>query len=142
MTHPEYNNKVELKKSSIYVYFDHHGHEITFKFSTWSGREEVFVNNQLVSESRTWSTKSTHKFTLDGTVYELSIATIGFKGVLLGRGEVILKANQQIIDRDIFCFTTYMMNETKSNPLKIALTLLPFFIIGVVVGFLIGESLV
>lgn len=113
MTYPEYNHNVEFKNSNIYVYFDHLGREITFKFSIWSGLEQVFINKNLVSKSRNWKAQNTHCFNFNNTRYKISIAVVGFKGFVLGRGEVILKANEQGIDQNIFCYTTQLINDIK-----------------------------
>lgn len=131
------NEKSTLNKADVCVYFEHQQNEIIFKFSTWSGKEEVFVNNELVSSARNWRTQSHHTFSINGTHYKLSLSLNGFKNLLIGRTEIVLMANGQVVDQDTYCFTT----SAKNNPKKAAWVLIPSFILGGIAGFFVSMYL-
>lgn len=65
---------IHIKRGQAEVYFEHLGHEIIFLFSLYSGKERVFVNGQLLSETRNGYFTSAHNFQFEGTQYEVQIA--------------------------------------------------------------------
>ncbi len=125
-----------IKRGHAEVYFEHLGREIIFRFSLYSGKERVFVDGKLVSETRNWYFTSAHRFQFEGTQYEVQIAIKkSLKGLLIGESTILLKADGQLIDSDEF---SYMKASQKGGAFswkKFFFNLVPYFIIGAVVGF-------
>lgn len=125
-----------IKRGQAEVYFEHLGREIVFRFSLYSGKERVFVDDKLVSETRNWHFKSSHEFQIDGVYYELVLALKkNLKGLLLGEATIELKANGQLIDSDEFSYMKVSQKGGSFSWKKFFVNLVPYFIIGAVVGF-------
>lgn len=124
------------------VYFEHLGREITLVFSLASGREQVYVDNKLVSESRNWRFKSVHHFTAGGVSYALEVAMKkSLKGLISGILYIQLSANGTVVDSDQFHSTNHLLGVDDSNPMtwkRGARTLLPFFAGGAIAGFAVA----
>ncbi|RUO43757.1 hypothetical protein CWE15_00705 [Aliidiomarina taiwanensis] len=135
-TTQETKKDIQIKGAQAEVYFEHAGREIIFKFSLYSGKERVFVNGELVSEARNWRFKSTHYFTYQGTRYQLQIAMKrSLTGLLVGQSTIELEADGVLVDSDEF---NYLKNSGPFSWKKFFLSLLPYFIIGAVVGFCVS----
>ncbi len=89
-------------------YFEHRGLEIRCVFSPLSGREYIYVDDKLVSESRNWRAKSTHVFEVASTHYavETQVKTT-LRGLLAGAMTVKLRANGEVVDCDEFSYAEY-----------------------------------
>lgn len=135
----ETKKDIQIKGAQASVYFEHAGREIIFKFSLYSGKERVLINGELVSEARNWRFKSIHNFTYQGTRYQLQIAIKrSLTGLLVGQSTIELQADGVLVDSDEF---NYLKNSQAGAPFswkKFFLSLLPYFIIGAVVGFCVS----
>ncbi|MCC5856168.1 MAG: hypothetical protein JJU10_10910 [Idiomarina sp.] len=125
------------------VFFDRKGHLIRVWFSTYSGHEKVYVDDQLVSEGRSWRFKNVHHFDIDGEPHELELFVEGWKSLLLGIYSLRLKSNGLVVDMDQVEFMEKLgMNEDeKFSWRKFLVGLLPWILIGGVGGYFFGYAL-
>lgn len=122
------------------VYFEHLGREITLVFSLYSGKEQVYVDNQLVSERRNWRFKSVHAFNVGGVSYALEVTTIkSLKGLLSGIIDIQLKANGTVVDSDQVNSQQQLSGGENGNTSakwkRVVRALMPFFAAGAIAGF-------
>jgi hypothetical protein len=67
----------------VISYFELGEHNIRVEKSKESGREWVYVNEQLVSEKLSWRFKTVHSFTVQGQAVEVMVQLSGrFRGSL------------------------------------------------------------
>jgi len=75
--------------------FNIDGIEIKAGGSSFSGKEYVYLNNRLVSETRTHRKNSAHEFTLDGASYKIEFKMLNMiKGTLacsLFKDDILVK---------------------------------------------------
>jgi len=62
-----------LASGGRWFYFDIEGHSIALWASLISGLERLYIDNQLVSQKRSFYFTSKHTFGLDGTQYVLTL---------------------------------------------------------------------
>ncbi|WP_113906643.1 hypothetical protein [Aliidiomarina celeris] len=138
------NNEKNIKLSACEVYFEHQGRTIKLWFSSFSGKEEIYINGELVSHSRSWRFKNTHRFTYEGTNYEVEVGVRNWKCLFQGIYYIELRANGLLIDQDEinYMLTLGAMEDKKGKEKfswrKFLLSLLPFFLFGAGVGFVVG----
>lgn len=70
------NNYSELEQNvtfkSGYVFtFNDNGHDFEVRGSAWSGKEEVYVDGQLVAKKLSFKRRSVMAFEMNGTQYEV-----------------------------------------------------------------------
>lgn len=121
------------------VRFEHRGREITMEFGHMNGLEIVLVDGQEVSRARNWKFKSIHQFSVDGTDYELMIQMQdGVRNWFVGMADIVLCADGKEVDRDVVNCSRTMLGEGWSWGVagKLLLWLIPFFLVGLVVGVL------
>lgn len=132
------NNNIKFSNRKVEVYFEHLGREIILRLSVYSGKEEVFIDNQLISEKINWRFNSAHRFEFEGTTYEIQLQTIKtIKGILLGRTLINLIADNQLIDRDYIGYFDYYLTQYKQKKLNwksLFHSFLPYFLVGAVLG--------
>lgn len=121
------------------IYFEHLGREITLVFSLYSGKEQVCVDNQLVSESRNWHFKSVHVFHAGGVSYALEVVMKkNLRNLVSGIIDIQLRADGSVIDSDQFNSVGYLLGGGHSNAVvtwkRLAFSLLSIFAIGATVG--------
>lgn len=71
---PELNKEKVSLKHGYWFYFDDEGTQIVVFASALSGKEVVFVDDEIVSSKRTFRLKATHSFEHKGHQYEVIIA--------------------------------------------------------------------
>lgn len=135
------NTDKNVKMSHAEVHFEHLDRAIKLWFSTFSGKEKVYVNDELVSEGRSWRFKNIHRFTYQGTNYEVEVGVDGWRGLLSSIYKIELRADGQRIDQDEIDYMASMGAKGKDGKFSIAKflwSLLPFFVVGGVIGFIVG----
>ncbi len=65
---------MEFKDNCTVCYFDHGEDTITCVASLITGKEQVYINDQLVSEKRSFRFKSVHHFQLNGQQASITIS--------------------------------------------------------------------
>lgn len=125
------------------VYFEHQGREIALVCSLYSGLEQVYLDSQLVSQSRNWRLRNVHLFSAGGVAYALEVAMgKGLRNLLHGLMDIQLKADGKLIDSDQFNSLQHVLggDSQRAPPSwkRLLLSLLPFFIGGVILGFAVG----
>lgn len=86
----ESKSATELLKQGYNFYFNLEGQEIRAYGSYLSGREEVYVNDNLVSKKRSLNFKSHHEFKLDEDTFEVEFNVVN---LLNGEIECVLIKN-------------------------------------------------
>ena len=79
---------LDLKKGFSFN-FENSGNEITLKCSPFSGLEEVFVNDKLVTSKKTYSKNSTHTFEIGESSFSIDLITVS-----LLKGPIICTLNK------------------------------------------------
>src|SRR5690606_22710478 len=64
---------MDYRKTRCISYFDLGEHTIRVEVSTFSGKEEVFVNDQCVSSKRSFRLKTVHEFVLDDQAVKIIV---------------------------------------------------------------------
>ena len=62
-------------KTGVFIPFVYKGHQVVVHNSTWSPREKIWVDDELVSTRFSFTLKSTHQITVAGDVLDV---TFGF----------------------------------------------------------------
>ncbi|WP_126764643.1 hypothetical protein [Aliidiomarina iranensis] len=115
-------------------YFDVNGQQVRVWFSSFSGKEEIYVNEALVSSNRSWRKISEHAFHLEGETYRVRVGvrnwSEAFKGIYIAE----LYRGKELIDED----EINMIGDAKEpfSWRKFGIGLLPWLIGGFIVGFL------
>jgi hypothetical protein len=87
------NTKVSLTKG-YWFYFEDAGLKITAFGSGFSGKEIIYINDEIVSEKRNYRIKSTHCFDYAGNTYEVSFE---MKNMLTGELVCSLTKNKELL---------------------------------------------
>ena len=85
---PDDHNAVTppVTRNGYYFYFEFNGLSFRAGGSSFSGKETVYVNDELVSNKRSQSTLSEHEFSLNGDNYKLEFEVLDkIKGELACR---------------------------------------------------------
>ncbi|TQV88524.1 hypothetical protein [Aliikangiella coralliicola] len=134
------NKSTETKHSKVTIrngywfYFMDGEHQIVFHGCGYSGKESVYFDNELVSETRNFRTRSEHSFEQLGQNYSLT-----FRVTSLIKGEVICelyKNGEFHSDQN----KAYLEGMMKPTPTKIVLA----FVFGLAMsslGFWFGKNL-
>ena len=93
-----------MSASQWQSYFDVGDHTIRFTGSTLSGKERVYVDEQLVCQQRSWKLYNEHHFELDGAPYVLKLFTLS---LLQGKFRLELHRAGQLIDSDDIAWGTH-----------------------------------
>ena len=98
------------------IVFEHQGREIRLVFSLYSGREQVFVDNQLVSECRSWRFKNQHAFEAGDIRYVLEVSQKkSLRDIAMGVIDIRLLANGTLIDSDRFNGVRHVLDNAANN---------------------------
>ncbi|HEY7886317.1 MAG TPA: hypothetical protein VIC08_15330 [Cellvibrionaceae bacterium] len=106
----EQRMKVELRKG-IQCYFDVDGITIKVWGSAWSGRELVYLNDQVVSDKRSYRLSTPHEFEHAGVHYKVELGT---ESILRGQYSIVLLRNGERIDSDVASYELF----ATQNPAK------------------------
>lgn len=116
-------------------YFDIGNHAIAFIGSTVNGKEQVYVDEALVSEKRSFGLKSSHKFIVEGKPYTIAVKV---KNVFSGKFEIQLYQGSTLIDED----SIHHLHSSLQGGMKLWAPLLAVGILfGIAVGYVIGRIL-
>ena len=84
---------MQTGKTILTSYFEWKGHDITVQISMLSGKEWVYVDDELVSQKSNWCFKSSHMIEIEGEKLTngeggFVISSSGLAGVISGSAEV------------------------------------------------------
>jgi hypothetical protein len=114
---PELDNEHVTVRNGYWFYFDDNGLKITAFGSGVSGKEIIYVEDDIVSSKRSIRTSSKHQFTYGNNVYEVELVVTNY---WTGELECILSKNGQIISRATKAF--YKKGDPQSRrDIKLAL---------------------
>lgn len=133
------NHSELIKPNHSVSFFDVGDHVIRVEASYLSGRERVYVDDQLISQKLTWRMQSEHSFELDGQAIVVRI-----KVESLGKGpvSVTLLVDGKEVDSDVWSLKRILTTNPKHQTAwQVLLLLLLFGLIGVAAGYLIGAML-
>jgi len=120
--------------NQVEIVFEHRGREIRLLFSLYSGREQVHVDDQLVSDHRSWRFRNQHRFEAGGVHYVLEVHTKkSARNILFGIIDVRLLADGVLVDSDQFNGARYVLNQLHTR--RGWLLLLPCALAGSIAGF-------
>lgn len=120
-------------------FFDVGEHVISVEASYLTGKERVYVDDELVSEKLTWRFQSEHQFQLDGkdVIVRLKVASM-----LTGPVAITLIVNGEVVDADIWNLKRILKtNATSQVWWKTLLIIFALGLIGGVVGYFVGGAL-
>lgn len=134
---PKMNLEQVSLRNGYWFYFEDMGLKITAHGSGISGKELIFVDDDIVSSKRAFSMRSKHPFTYGSDHYEVEFS---MKNYWSGELECILSKNGQVIQRTCKAYITN--NNMKRSILGVfGIAALGAVIGGAVIGFLIGKDL-
>ena len=120
-------------------FFDVGEHVIRVEASYLTGKERVYVDDELVSEKLTWRFQSEYQFQLDGkdVIVRLKVASM-----LTGPVAITLIVNGEVVDADIWNLKRILKtNATSQVWWKTLLIIFALGLIGGVVGYFVGGAL-
>lgn len=118
------------------AYFDIKGHLVRVWFSIWTGEEHVYVDDARVSRTFSWRLVSTHHFEIDGEPYRVELGFNKISDFFFGRYFVRLYSGSELIDQDWISVSGHKAERSSWASYLI------LFVAGLLVGFLIGGSLI
>lgn len=120
-------------------YFDLNGQQLRVWFSSFSGKEEIYLNEELISTNRSWRKMSTHEFHFAGEFYRVRVGVRSwgeaFKGVYVSE----LYRGEQLIDQDEIVLFQDEQTKEPFSWTKFAIGLVPWLIGGFIAGFLTSK---
>jgi hypothetical protein len=81
-------------------YFQDGDNQIACFGSYFTGKEEVYINDDLFSKKRSVNYTSTHAFNFDGSQYQVKFDMLN---ILTGRLECTLYKNAEVVSNQIQC---------------------------------------
>jgi len=131
------NNILNTKKLGYKFYFQDGDDQIACFGSYFTGKEEVYINDELVSDKRSINVTSQHQFELSGNTFNVKFEMLN---ILTGRLQCSLFKNKKLVK-------SYEQSSLFNNP-KTSLKVLAGCFLGGLIGgyllitileFLIGE---
>ncbi|MGE6448406.1 hypothetical protein [Pseudoalteromonas tetraodonis] len=113
------NDILNTKKLGYKFYFQDGDNQIACFGSYFTGKEEVYINDDLVSSRRSVNIKSSHKFDFENSRYQVKFDMLN---ILTGRLECTLYKDQEVLAKQV-------QSSLPSDPKKAA-----FFILGCALG--------
>lgn len=102
--------------SRVASVFDYAGHEIRLEVSMFSGREWLYLDDQLVEKKlNLTSCRSKFQFVLDGQRAEIHLQAKGWAGALTGHYGVELYVGGAVVDSDEFNYSQLMIKDPKKR---------------------------
>ncbi len=103
--------------SRVASVFDYAGHEIRLEVSMFSGREWLYLDDQLLEKKRNLTSfRSKFQFVLDGQPAEIRLQSKGIAGALLtGHYGVELYVSDKLVDSDEFNYSQLMVKDPKKR---------------------------
>lgn len=90
------NDILNTKKIGYKFYFQDGDNQIACFGSFFTGKEEVYINDDLVSSKRSLGLRSKHQFELAGQSYQIEYAMIN---MLTGKLECSFFKNKQLLEQ-------------------------------------------
>jgi len=122
------NDILNTKKLGYKFYFQDGDDQIACFGAFFSGKEEVYVNDDLVSSKRSSKCVSKHTFNFDGSAYQVKF---DMQNILTGRLECTLFKAEKTIAQQTQC-------SLPSDPKKAALFIIGCSLVGAVFGYTIA----
>jgi len=113
------NDILNTKKLGYKFYFQDGDNQIACFGSYFTGKEEVYINDDLVSSRRSVNIKSSHTFDFENSQYQVKFDMLN---ILTGRLECTLYKDQEVLAKQV-------QSSLPSDPKKAA-----FFILGCALG--------
>ena len=113
------NDILNTKKLGYKFYFQDGDNQIACFGSYFTGKEEVYINDDLVTSRRSVNIKSSHKFDFENSHYQVKFDMLN---ILTGRLECTLYKDQEVLAKQV-------QSSLPSDPKKAA-----FFILGCALG--------
>ena len=124
---------MEFKENCTVSYFDHGEDTITCVASLLTGKEQVYVNDELVSEKRSFRLKSAHHFQL-GEQQVTIVISVG--NLLKGPYNIEVWLDGILIDRDQWDYQRMMAQSNSAHANKsMGQVLGIYFLYGMIGGF-------
>ncbi len=123
------NDTFSCIKGYVFSFEDNNNHIIAW-FSALSGREKVFVNKELVASNWNFSKNSSNTFEVNDDVYSTSLEV---KSLLKGPIICTLIKNSKPYKRKKLVF---QREGSKGSNKAFFLRLLPYLVLGLVLGFI------
>ncbi len=133
-TNPATKHEQVTLRHGYWFYFTDGDSRITAFGSGVSGKEIVYVGDEMVSSKRHLGMRSSHRFSHQGNNYEVEFA---IRSLWTGTLECILVKNGQILDRTT---KAYMVKDGQAFK-TIWQTALVTALIGGIVGFVVTKAL-
>ncbi|EGN76094.1 hypothetical protein A28LD_0582 [Idiomarina sp. A28L] len=124
----------ELRKGGNF-YFDVNGCQVRVWFASFSGKQEVYVEDTLVSSSRSWRKMVTHNFEVAGQPYKLLVGIHNWSDASKGFYLAELYHNEKLIDKDEILMFEDARNGAPFSWRKFAIGIAPWLIGGFIFGF-------
>lgn len=126
------NENVELSlKDGMRFTFSDEGKVIIYKVGSFSGKEIVTLNGEVVSEQKSYGKNSIHKFVHEGKSYQIQLVA---NNIVKGDADCNFSVNDQLV-------TSYKLNYVKKQKHKTA-NLLVILLGGGLIGFAWSAELV
>lgn len=119
-------------------YFDVHGQQLRVWFSSFSGAERIYLNDQLVSSNRSYRKMSTHTLNIEGESYSLKVGVRSWGDAFRGIYVAELYRCEQLIDQDEIVL--FAEDETAKKPKQSTWRWVASLLIGGVVGYAVGYT--
>lgn len=124
---------LNTKKFGYKFYFQDGDNQIACFGNYFTGKEEVYVNDELVSSKRSMGVKSKHQFEFDGTRYQV---VFEMKNILSGRLECTFYKNKQSVEQQEQTPIALL-----KDPKKALLFIGACFLVGLISGYILIASL-
>ncbi|MCH8502596.1 MAG: hypothetical protein LAT77_11885 [Aliidiomarina sp.] len=119
-------------------YFDVRGLQLRVWFSSFTGAERIYLDDELVSSNRSYRKMSTHTFQVDGEAYALKVGVRSWGDAFRGIYVAELYRGEQLIDQDeIILFAEEQKGE---KPKQSTWRWITSLLIGLVVGYGVGYT--
>lgn len=138
------NSVVGTPKSSLSMsnggnfYFDVRGQQLRVWFSSFTGAERIYLNDQLVSSNRSYRKMSTHTLNIEGESYSLKVGVRSWGDAFRGIYVAELYRGEQLIDQDEIVL--FAEDETAKKPKQSTWRWVASLLIGGVVGYAVGYT--
>ncbi|BDF93345.1 hypothetical protein RC083_05085 [Pseudoalteromonas haloplanktis] len=121
------NDILNTKKLGYKFYFQDGDDQIACFGSYFTGKEEVYVNDELVSEKRSINVTSKHQFELSGNTFNVKFE---MHNILTGRLECSLYKNKKLVK-------SYQQSSLFNNPKTSLKVMVGCFLGGLAGGFIL-----
>jgi hypothetical protein len=122
------NDILNTKKLGYKFYFQDGDNQIACFGNFFTGKEEVYINDDLVSSKRSMGVKSKHQFEFAGMGYQIEYE---MKNILSGRLECTFFKNKQLVEQQEQTSISLI-----KDPRKAVLFIGGCFLVGLLSGYI------